>query len=254
MKEHPILFSGSLVRALLAGTKTQTRRIIPEPKVARIHGRRSEPARHFADPGFGDGGYLHWAYTGGDLGDDVQLQRQMFRARVGERLYVRETWRAIERESDMVDGILFAADNAFVSIENTAEAADKWVEAYDNGKHGANWRPSIFMPRWASRITLEVTGVRVERLQDISEEDAKAEGVAPATIDFACECQSFEIEEPGPHTAACPWRNPSFGPDELAPHQLAFAHLWQSINGKRPGCSWEANPWVWVVSFRRIGP
>ena len=109
--------------------------------------------------------------------------------------------------------------------------------AHRHGTHVAPWRPSIHMPRWASRITLEITDIRVERLQEISEDDAKAEGVEPWVIGDG-------------------WREYGLPPDVEAAgtHPLrsardSFASLWESING--PG-SWKANPWVWVIEFRRV--
>lgn len=106
------------------------------------------------------------------------------------------------------------------------------LEALDDGPR---WRPSIHMPRWASRITLEVTDVRLERLQDISEEDAKAEGVATR-------CLAEPDESP---ECSVGFRNPDgFALDN-------FRSLWDAINGAE---SWDANPWVWVVSFRRLQP
>jgi len=119
------------------------------------------------------------------------------------------------------------------------EGADTWARYYfdadglDEYDHeqfkvwGFKRRPSIFMPRWASRITLEITGVRVERLNEISREDAKAEGLWPSPGN------GLEMVNGGPYGNA----------------QLAFRALWESING--PG-SWDANPWVWVVEFRRV--
>jgi hypothetical protein len=95
-------------------------------------------------------------------------------------------------------------------------------------------KPSIHMPRWASRITLEVTEVRVERLQDISEEDAKAEGIIQA--------EGFDL-----------WATKEGGRLYESP-RLAFMALWDSINGQRPGMDWQSNPWVWAVSFKRITP
>src|SRR5690606_32135130 len=98
---------------------------------------------------------------------------------------------------------------------------------YPDGLHLGPWRPSIHMPRWASRIDLEVTGIRVERLQEITPGDAHAEGIEADTRDCRVEC---------------------------LPRMLVdrFADLWDKINGKREGASWEANPWVWVVEFRRV--
>ena len=114
----------------------------------------------------------------------------------------------------MIDGIRFKADDAFVRIENTHKAAELWVDAHDNGKRGALWRSPRFMPRWASRISLDVRAIRCEQLQDISPDDSLAEGVSGWT------------------------------------KGTAFERLWDEINGKR--APWASNPWVWVVTFARL--
>ncbi len=104
-----------------------------------------------------------------------------------------------------------------------------------DGERSVRWRPSIYMPRWASRITLEVTDVRVERVQEISEDDALAEGIEPGEV-----CRHPEIcGRAGESALQC-----------MQAHH--FLHLWDSINGKKPGCSWDDNPWVWVIEFRHI--
>jgi hypothetical protein len=97
------------------------------------------------------------------------------------------------------------------------------------------WKPSIHMPRWASRLTLEITEVRVERLQDITEEDATAEGVEPGCLTCGENCVN---------SGGCGCCQPAY--------RESFINLWQQINGKRPGCSWSDNPWVWAISFRRV--
>ena len=94
----------------------------------------------------------------------------------GDRLWVRETWRTEERESDLLDGIRFRADGAFVAIPNTAEAAELWG-VVDGKRKGNDWRPSIFMPRWASRLTLEIVDVRQEALVHVDDDEARLEGV-----------------------------------------------------------------------------
>ncbi len=157
----------------------------------------------------------------------------------GSLLWVRETWKAVERESDGVDGIMFAADNTFVPIENTREAADRWIAARkDNVGQDKTWRPSIFLPRWASRISLVVTDIRVERLQAIGEEDARAEGVEemPRAEPPFQEIKRYRVYGKGGEGLACPYGA-----------RVSYSTLWDSING--PG-SWEANPWVWVVAFQ----
>ena len=203
LKERPILFSAPMVRALLAGTKTQTRRVCkPQPIAdARFVGGHYLPATK-RNPGQEisvEAPYVHIACPYGQRGD---------------RLWVRETWR---RDIDKIDGarlVQYRADDAIVEAPRTY---------FD--LPSAGWIPSIHMPRWASRITLEVTGVRVERLQEISEADAIAEGV------------NVHPDHHGkPRTSI------------YSPVQ-AYRDLWESING--PG-SWEANPLVWVVEFKRV--
>lgn len=134
---------------------------------------------------------------------------------VGMRLWVRETWYC-DTAGDK-GRCIYRAD---VDSEAIAEPHC--------------WRPSIFMPRWASRITLEVTGVRAERLQNITEGDARAEGITDGG------CLNCGNHEP------CGCGNPI--PDA----RDAFIWLWDSINGKRPGCAWADNPFVWVIAFRRV--
>lgn len=205
MRERGILFRAPLVRAILSGVKSQTRRLVkPQPQAWE-----------------GNPAFLLWR------GDDPKtLQHLVERCPYGlpgDRLWVRETWRTHERESDGVDGILFRADNAFVEIENSRTASDRWIEANANGEHGEKWRPSIFMPRWVSRITLELTDVRVQRLQEITEEDARAEGVVPQEWVDANQFRS---------------------------HCFAFHNIWEEINGAK--ASWASNPWVWSITFRRL--
>lgn len=221
MKERPILFSAPMVRALLAGTKTQTRRIVKPDTGSPV----IEPYVHWQERTFGscstDGtsSIIHCPY--GQLGD---------------RLWVKETWRTEELE-DGFDGIRFRADDAFQRIENTEAAADRWLEAHKKPSAvGGKWRPSIYMQRWASRLVLEVTGVRVERLNAISEADAIAEG-----------CSGVDPEPKSEGGTLYAWKGRSSAPDPRA----HYAALWESING--PG-SWAANPWVWAISFKRVTP
>lgn len=198
MKERPILFSAPMVRAILAGTKTQTRRVV-KPQPRRVDG--GVP--------FGDGPAWAHAEPGSAMIRCPYGQR-------GDRLWVRETWAPEQYDADATTIAQIEA-----SVRMPAYAADF------SGQPAYKWRPSIHMPRWASRITLEVTGVRVERLQDISEADAIAEGIVRAPYGW--------------------WsgREGSSSPTAIG----AYALLWEQING--PG-SWDANPWVWVVEFRRL--
>lgn len=214
MKERPILFSVPMVKAILDGRKTVTRRVVkPQPT---------------------EGG-LEWATAcGGDFAawqdplllldehseDGGPCQRKCPYGRIGEKLWVRETWMdllgtGIERKTGDHGRYAYAADTPPGSY------GDDQRKAY-----GLKWRPSIHMPRAASRITLEVTGVRVERLQDISETDAVAEGARPTLA---------------------PLDTVRLGAVGTA--KEGFRQIWESING--PG-SWDANPWVWVVEFKRV--
>jgi hypothetical protein len=193
MKERPILFSGAMVRALLDGSKTQTRRVIKTTSIADAHSFGTKAACcPYAE---------------------------------GQKLWVRETCRAEELPNGP-DGVRYEADGAFVAIENTREAAEHWIDlnAY-RGLVGAQV-PSIHMPRWASRTTLEVIGVRLERLQDISETDAIAEGVHAGSWEY----DNGEGTETARESYQC---------------------LWNSLNAAR-GYGWDANPWVWVVEFEKL--
>lgn len=223
MKERGIIFSGPMVRAILSGEKTQTRRVIKDavglPSDVLMCRDSQSPS-----------GY---AIGGGSI-EDVMLRCPY--GVPGDRLWVRETFRS------QYKGIVAYRANgeagAWMGSEDTASGrvwvhhgwllgfADPnqrghWVGAT---KYGPRWTPAIHMPRWSSRITLEIEAVRVERLQDITEEDASAEGV-------------WSVWQRG------------------VPHHYSrqcFESLWQSINGKRPGHTWLDNPWVWVISFRRV--
>jgi hypothetical protein len=212
VKERPILFSGQMVCALLDGSKTQTRRIVkPQPPM----GTRDVFTFHHPSPrthywAFDGDSLLDWAYPcpQGDLGD---------------RLYVREAWQhsnhplgPYEPDCDVFYRADYLDDPLGADLERSADGVRR------------QWRPSIHMPRAASRITLEVTGVRMERLNDISEDDARAEGCAPAWLDVNGE----DVNAYGQPT-----------------YRQGFARLWRDINGAG---SWDANPWVWVVDFQRI--
>lgn len=200
MKERPILFSGPMVRAILAGQKTQTRRLVRLPR--GVDPDHWMPQQASGRPDEFDA--LHWP------GDDAVTTplRSPYGA-PGDLLWVRETWAERQYRTD-VD----SPDESAKSERTPAYAAD-W-----SGEPAYRWRPSIHMPRWASRLSLEVVSIRVERLQEINEEDAKAEGVALP-----------------PNDASAKFRS-------------SFQLLWDSINGKR--ATWASNPWVWVIEFRRL--
>jgi len=200
--ERPILFSSPMVRAILAGKKSQTRRIV---KPVFHKGTILKYA--------GDSEYLAGKTT--DSSDVVRLFCPY--GQPGDTLWVRETWRASASDPKYVH---FAAD----------------LSDYEREEKGP-WRPSIFMPRWASRLTLRITSVRVERLQDISEADAEAEGVLPFFEQFDAIGRDQRV---GGRLCA----------DH--PHWTSFVCLWDEINGDRG--AWASNPWVWCISFERVSP
>ncbi|MBV5375510.1 hypothetical protein U4Q01_06575 [Klebsiella pneumoniae] len=238
MTERGMIFNGEMVRALLSGRKTQTRRIV----------KGTDGAVKFCK---------EWDINGKEvfvvLGEkDHTGMNPVLGAiscpfgAVGDRIWVRETWGVVSHAfSD--DGLMidWVPDRPATAINempfgngyysgHAIYAADgdfTWGDddGYEDGR--SCWKPSIHMPRAASRILLEITNVRVERLNAISEEDARAEGI----IDGGC----INCGEPEP----CGCANPE--PDATD----AFAYLWQSIYGQE---SWNANPWVWVISFKRV--
>lgn len=221
-KAHPILFSAPMVRALLDGRKTQTRRIVKIPD-------RLDAAAAWRDAGLGAGDYLKAPNRATDdlaHGEVVERVRCPY-GDIGDLLWVRETCRADEL-TDGNDGVRYAADDSWQSIANTEAAAEAWVELnHYRGKRGLPV-PGIHMPRWASRLTIELTDVRVERLQSITETDAKAEGAATLAMDD--EGRFYE--------------------SDAGTHRTGFAGLWQHINGERDGAGWDVNPWVWALTFR----
>ena len=189
VRERPILFSAPMVRAILDGRKTVTRRLV-------------KPNPHTVDGGVPYADAPAWAHA--EPGSAVMRCPYGVRR---DRLYVRETW---------------AAPHAYDHLPPRRIPQDARIHyAATEDRGGLLWRPSIHMPRWASRITLEVTGVRVERLRACNEVDAITEG-AP--------------------WAAC-------GAPQEGSHKAGFAQLWEQINGHG---SWEANPWVWVIEFKAI--
>lgn len=211
MRERPILFSAPMVRAILSGEKTQTRRTVrPQPDVARPGDISTGTA--FAARSTSDDKHL------GRLGAVIQCPH----GQPGDRLWVREAW----QHANHPDGPYRSGVTVHYRADYIDDPHGPGGEKSPEGRY-RTWRPSIHMPRAASRITLEITGVRVERLRDISEADALAEGLTPT---------------PGG------WWSGAEGQAAPTP-QGAYALLWDSING--PG-SWGANPWVWVIEFRRI--
>lgn len=206
MKERPILLNAEMVRAVLNGRKTQTRRMLTPRQLKMIDDAASIGECYPLESGHqhenSQSYYREWCPFGA----------------VGDRLWVRETCQGVEHESGL-DVVLYSADGNEIPVKAHPLDAGRWVDLYRYRGGEGKIVPSIHMPRWASRITLEITGVRVERLKCISEEDARAEG-APT------ECCVIGDK-----------------------HFLGFRTLWRSIYGEE---SWQANPWVWVVEFKRV--
>lgn len=219
-----------MVRALLDGSKTQTRRIVKMPidLIDRVRFVRAE----FADKCNSDQCGAFWAMEGDiPVGPPISCKY----GQPGDRLWVRETWGVVSNDWDENGNLIdWVPDRPATAISEmpfgqgyysghaiyAADGACEWAGDDDGGGEPRSaWHPSIHMPRAASRILLEVVSVRVERLQDISDADALAEG--------------------------CSHKDMQHG-DRLA---SVYARLWESINGAG---SWDANPWVWVVEFKRV--
>lgn len=238
VKERPIIFGAWKVNRILGWDferdgDMQTRRVKGLEKMnADKDAWRYDGMNINGDHLFYD---VHAAIVGHDPQDCTHIVKCPYGKR-GGHLWCRETWRTLERESDSVDGILYAADDAFIPIENSERAAEAWVIAHDNGKYGKDWRPSMYMPRWASRLTAVLTDVRVERVQEITSRDAIAEGVTlrqGLTAGYLSPAEAQSVE------------GNSF--------RRGFANGWNMLNAKR-GFPWRDSPWVWVLSFKRITP
>jgi hypothetical protein len=204
IQTHPILFSTEMVKAILENRKSMTRRVVkPQPYQEGWAGLI--PTYQFGE--YSHGHKLHGRFRQRELIEGSPYQ-------VGDRLWVRETW------ADMVCVASTEKGKGKGESNPHYKASSDSTELQILAGH---WKPSIFMPRWASRITLEITNIRVERLQEIAIEDIQDEG--------------FPLIDEYAHTE----------------HDLRcwFHQLWDFINSKR-GYSWESNPWVWCISFKRI--
>jgi hypothetical protein len=211
MKERPILFSAPMVRAILSGAKTQTRRAL---RVQPPSGTFKVSTWHHPDP------RPHFYAWEKEAGYPAQIAADWAHpcpyGQPGDRLWVREAF--MHEPADY-------CWEASVSIP-CRPAVTSYRADFEGDTRGAGWKPSIHMPRSLSRITLEITDIRVERLQEISEADATAEGCA-------WECMTPTGDDCG---------SAIHGPG-------GFMALWKSINGAE---SWDANPWVWCVGFKRF--
>lgn len=231
MKERGMIFNSEMVRAILDGRKTQTRRVI-----ANVGNDNCLPLQKRTKTK--DGIYTHVI--------DAPIYGLCPFGKIGDRIWVRETWSDVNL--DGAPAVAYRADDEVYDLMEDESLLDEdgafnyqdprvckyqfaaWHSDLISGIEG-NWRPSIHMPRWASRLTLEITGLRVERLNSISQEDAQAEG----------------MELTG-------WRptysDPDSGGEVWTPYDN-FAQLWESIYGEG---SWKANPWVWVIEFKVASP
>jgi len=232
MIDRPVLFSAPMIRAILSGRKTQTRRAVkpatwnfartPEFNTDAVTGRHEWLARKAGEPSTFR--WLNCPY-----------------GQPGDRLWVRESHWFFQDEHDPLTGYT----PPVLTTEDVEYRADG-----ESTRHG--WRPSIHMPRWASRIALNVTGVRVEKLQAISETDAQAEGVHGPEDDVANNLPNCpQCGGVGLYTAFNPATGgalPDTDCERCDTPKKRFRLLWESINGAE---SWEANPWVWVVEFER---
>ena len=244
MKERGILFNGEMIRAEQAGRKTQTRRVV-KPRYIDDYESDGEPG----DICLYMGEFAKLRDRGNALGEMSAIPYTPPYGQVGDRLWVREAFRPKGMWSGSTSG---------TEIEYRAGGDTKIIDGeilYSVEEVSSRrWTPSIHMPRWASRTILELTAVRVERLQDITAEDCVAEGIPPPVVPdgmfpedldyWTAEKRDrwFQDQARADYIAAC-------GRSEDLIE--AFAALWSSINAKR-GYSWESNPYVWVYVFKRI--
>lgn len=213
MKERGMIFNGEMVRAILDGRKTQTRRIMAP-----------QPADDIERSAFPNPDAIGWKSSLKHKHGSTTAHFCPFGA-IGDRIWVREAFRVHSRATDVAT-LVYKASERNSWTEQTHRVP---VAVCNKPATPEKWTPSLHMPRWASRILLEITDVRVERLNSISQEDAQAEG----------------LELTG-------WRptysDPDSGGEVITPYDN-FAELWSSIYGDE---SWQANPWVWVIEFKRV--
>ncbi len=216
--EHPILFSTSMVQAILKGQKTKTRRIL---KVKGCKSFIPAPSQDWDVETLIKWGALDKCNYG----------------KIGDKLWVRETF-----EEGCMGDYIYKADRSELEIKQYKEC-------------GYTWKPSIYMPKKAARIWLQIESLKIERLQDISEDDAKSEGIKRAFYDDEYHYLVYPPKEKNKGLFAGPCRidgsyvsvNSAFG--GYTPATYSFHSLWDSING---GGNWDKNPWVWVIEFKRI--
>lgn len=240
-RDHGTLMTGSMVLATLADRKRATRRVLTDRNSeGNFKPEELDLATSWVDPGLGGGAYLK-AYLKPEVSERLgepprdSVHRLYCRIQIGDRLWIRESFAGPDHIGDGDQGVVgfgieYKADGEFRAH------GDCGCDGACSGVLIAHpWKPSIHMPRWASRITLEVTGVRPERVQEISDEDAIAEGVFKSDGLWHYEEPSDRTIRPGG------WQHASG----------AFAGLWDVLNEPR-GFGWDVNPLVWVISFKRV--
>lgn len=216
MKEHPILFSTEMVQALLQGRKSQTRRVIKHQPFDNTE----------IDGNFFEGRHKGYVKVDGHPDWQRQFAYHFCNYSIGDLLWVRETWVGHNR-SKFKDYLSFQSGGYWFAYKADGK------EKFPNGEV-IKWKPSIFMPKTAARIWLEVTDIRVERLQDINEEDAKAEGAEKVWQD-----EKGNFWFPASESIRTVGEHGDF--------KTGFNSIWHGINGEE---SWNQNPWVWVISFK----
>jgi hypothetical protein len=223
VKERPILFSGPMVRAILDGMKTQTRRVVSlqPPKEIRL----ALVVNTFSRPDYSQALFFRGpTVESTSYGEPVKCPY----GKPGDRLWVKENWRVVDNNTDSNMLIYrYEADQPNYPTRHLPDdfwsyVPNKIFEKYTGADYSSKLRPSIFMPRWASRITLEITNVRIEQVQSISERDAYLEGI-PLVIS---------------------------NEDNYITPQSRYKDLWESINSKK--YPWSSNPWVWVIEFKVV--
>lgn len=223
-KERPILFSAQMVRAILEGRKTQTRRAVKwKLREKGLNLRFSGLEAGFYCTDLESSGWVLRSRGAGGCWNDRTWPVHCPYGKSGDSLWVRETW--------AVDGPLNEAKARHEDALRGGYVSGygPYYRATEPAPDTLHWKPSIFMPRWASRIKLEIVESRVERLMEITDAGANAEGIRQ------CEGGAYD------YMAGCDAQGWS--------PRASFASLWESINGKR--LPWESNPWVWVVEFRK---